>query len=273
MAIIGTFAIIHRGHLDILDKYPNYDIYIIGDELAKKLYEYEIDLRKMPLAKMTNLLNSLNRQVHTLEENNIDYIKQSNQLVLIDDEVTEKFKRLYLTDHPNIIIENGYFYHPVENVYKTEEHQVNLIKNYTDQDIYIMKNAQLLASQSGCFWRQIASIIVKDNQVLYQAYNQMMPNRDECYKIGCIRDNFEPGTKTEVCSAVHSEANIIAQAARDGISLTNASIYVTTFPCPACAKLIALSGIKKCFYNQGWANFDGERIMKAYGVEIIKIDL
>jgi len=48
-------------------------------------------------------------------------------------------------------------------------------------------------------------------------------------------------------------------------------MYVTHFPCPVCAKLIALSGIKKIIYSKGSSVFDGERVMKSRGVEIIKI--
>jgi dCMP deaminase len=274
MIIIGTFTIIHRGYLDILEKYPQADIFILSDDLARDLYKLEIDLRKMPIEKVRSLLSALNRKVEVLNLNNIEEIKNADQIVIISDNVTEELKNRYLTNHPNLIIENGFFYHPQEKVFKKEKVGVNIMKNYTEKDAQTMKEALILAQESGCFWRQVATIITKDNKILYQAYNQMLPNNDECYKIGCIRDNLQPGEKTaELCSAVHSEANCIAQAARDGISLNGASIYVTTFPCPMCAKLIAISGIKKCFYNQGWANFDGERVLQAAGVKLIKIDI
>lgn len=274
MVIIGTFAIIHRGYLEILDKYPQADIFILSDNLANQLYKLEIDLRKMPIDKVKNLFASLNRRVAVLDLNNIEQIKNIDQIILIEDDVTAELKNRYLQDHPNLIIETGFYYHPIEKVAKVKEAGVNVIKNYLEKDEQLMKQALILASESGCFWRQIASLIVKNDKIIYQAFNQMLPNNDECYKIGCIRDNLKPGEKTaELCSAVHSEASCIAQAARDGVSLQAASIYVTTFPCPMCAKLIALSGIKKCFYNQGWANFDGERILKSAGVELIKIDI
>jgi dCMP deaminase len=273
MIIIGTFAIIHRGYLDILDKYKDADIFILSDDLARELYKLEIDLRKMPITKVKQLLESLNRQVNILDKNNLEEIKKTATIVIIDDDVTEELRKKHLTKHPDLIIENGFFYHPADSVYQTET-SINLIKNYSEQDVQFLKQALVLAAESGCFWRQVAAIIVKNKEILYSAYNQMLPNKDECYKIGCIRDNLKPGEKTaELCSALHSEANCIAQAAKDGTSLEDASIYVTTFPCPMCAKLIAQAGIKKCFYNTGWANFDGERIMQAAGVEIIKIDL
>jgi dCMP deaminase len=273
MVIIGSFAVIHRGYLEILDKYQDADIFILSDELAQELYKLEIDLRKMPINKTADLLTSLNRNVNILNKDNIDEVKKAEKIILIEDDTTTELKNKYLAYHPNIIIENGFFYHPHENVFSSQEKNIDLIKNYTEEDTQYMKQAIVLASESGCFWRQVASIIVKDNKVLYQSFNKMLPNNDECYKIGCIRDNIEPGVKTENCSAVHSEASVIAQAAKNGVSLKDASIYVTVFPCPACAKLIAISGLKKCYYNTGWSNFDGQRVMEAAGIEIIKIDL
>jgi len=274
MIIIGNFAILHRGYLDILDKYPSAHVFILSDSLARSLYKLEADLRKMPVTKVQSLLTGLNRPAKILDENNLYEIVTQDQIVLIDDDVTQELKKKYLNNNPGLILENGFFYHPVENVYKAEQSNLNLVRDFTEADTQIMKKALLLASESGCFWRQVASIVVKDGKILYQGYNKMLPNNDECYKIGCIRDNLKPGEKTaELCSVIHSEANCIAQAANDGVSLNGASIYVTVFPCPMCAKLIVISGIKKCFYNTGWANFDGERVMQAAGVELIKIDL
>ena len=136
-----------------------------------------------------------------------------------------------------------------------------------------MKEAYKVANDSGCWWRQVGSLLVKDGKILYKSCNVMLPNKDECYRIGCIRDHIKPGEKMDFCSAIHSEVNIVAMAAKDGQSLKNTNLYVTSFPCPRCAKVIAQSGIKKVFFNQGWSNFDGERVLKGAGVELIKIDI
>jgi len=60
-------------------------------------------------------------------------------------------------------------------------------------------------------------------------------------------------------------------AAKQGISLNGTILYVTHFPCPACAKSIALSGIKKVIYSRGSSVFDGSRVMRSKGVELVKI--
>jgi dCMP deaminase len=60
-------------------------------------------------------------------------------------------------------------------------------------------------------------------------------------------------------------------AARRGISLEGKSMYVTTFPCPACGKLVAFSGIKNIYFKDGYAMLDSEDILKSQGVGIFQV--
>ena len=48
-------------------------------------------------------------------------------------------------------------------------------------------------------------------------------------------------------------------------------IYVTDFPCPPCAKLIAGAGIERVYYRQGYAVLDGADVLQAAGVEIVHV--
>jgi dCMP deaminase len=43
---------------------------------------------------------------------------------------------------------------------------------------------------------------------------------------------------------VHAEANLVAHAARNGIKLEGATIYVTHFPCAQCAALLIQAGVR-----------------------------
>ena len=75
----------------------------------------------------------------------------------------------------------------------------------------------------------------------------------------------------ELSTAMHAEARLIAAAARSGRSTQVAELYVTDFPCPPCAKLIAAGGITRVYYRTGYAVLDGEDVLGAAGVEIVKI--
>ena len=70
---------------------------------------------------------------------------------------------------------------------------------------------------------------------------------------------------------MHAEAAVIAEAAKKGIATQGCDVYATTFPCPTCAKLIAAAGIKKLYYQDGYALLDGENVLKSAGVKIIKV--
>lgn len=53
---------------------------------------------------------------------------------------------------------------------------------------------------------------------------------------------------TEYGRAVHAEMSAILSCSRSGISLHNATLYCSTFPCHNCAKHIIYSGIKRVVY-------------------------
>jgi len=273
MVILGTFSILHKGYLAIINKYPKASIAILDDDLANELYVLETDLRKMPAEQMKSLLASLDRSISIVSKENIADVQTADTIVLINDDITDAFKTKYLAEHPHVIDETGFFYHETKNVFSADDSQVDATKSYTDEDMQFMKMASAETAKSGCFWRQVGSVLVRDGEVVFSSCNQMLPHKDECYRIGCVRDQIKPGEKPEMCSAIHSEAYIIAQAARKGVPLEGTSIYVTVFPCPVCAKIIAASGIKKCFYSGGWSNFDGERVMKSQGIELVKVPL
>jgi dCMP deaminase len=74
----------------------------------------------------------------------------------------------------------------------------------------------------------------------------------------------------ELSTAVHAEARLIAEAARDGVATRGAVMYVTDFPCPPCAKLIAGAGVARLYFRTGYAVLDGEDVLRAAGVEVLQ---
>jgi dCMP deaminase len=98
------------------------------------------------------------------------------------------------------------------------------------------------------------------------------PHRLSAYAAGDPRSNFFKGVGLELSTATHAEARLIAQAARDGVASNGAVMYVTDFPCPPCAKLIAVAGIKRLYFRTGYAVLDGQDVLEAAGVELVRVD-
>lgn len=129
------------------------------------------------------------------------------------------------------------------------------------------------ALKSRCLIVKNACAAVKNKEVLLVAHNRIFPDEEFCEREGCMRKKWGigGGRQLEHCNAVHAEANLIAQAARRGVSLKGAVLYVTTFPCGMCARSIAVSGIKKIVYFDNYVYENGREILEKVGVELVKL--
>ena len=140
-------------------------------------------------------------------------------------------------------------------------------------DKRFMELALLVATWSSCYQpnRQVGAIIVKDKRIITTGYNGASSGISSCKdKNECLRKklNIESGTRAELCYAVHAEQNAIVQAAKLGISVDGATIYVTHQPCSICAKMIINSGIKRIVYKEGYPDDFSMQLFKESGILI-----
>lgn len=142
-------------------------------------------------------------------------------------------------------------------------------------DERFMQMAETVAGWSSCFQenRHIGAVIVKDKRIVATGYNGAPSGIKNCVERGeCLRRvrNIASGTMQEVCYAVHAEQNAIIQAAKLGISLDGAVMFVTHQPCVICTRMILNSGIKKVIYKHGYPDDFALQLFKEANVEIIK---
>ena len=123
-----------------------------------------------------------------------------------------------------------------------------------DNDTYFMSMAELVSSRSTCLRRQVGAVIVKEKRVLSTGYNGAPKGLKHCAEVGCIRqqNNVESGTRHELCRGVHAEQNAVIQAAYFGVSIKDASIYTTNFPCVMCAKILINAGIREVVFRDDY---------------------
>jgi dCMP deaminase len=117
--------------------------------------------------------------------------------------------------------------------------------------------AKLVSTRSTCNSRPTGAVLVKDRQILATGYNGSMPGAPHCSdqvmpdgSPYCHRRALKIADvdKYNFCRASHAEANAIAQAAKHGIAIKGASLYVTLEPCYVCIKLLATAQIERvCF--------------------------
>lgn len=284
--IIGEFPIIHKGYVEFLNQKKteksSFFIGILNDELIKELTTFEPDIRKISLDDIKKIINtylSPERYLVLGKQNFFDVFKKikPDEILILRGEKSEDFCERYLS---NTSFKNIVRFYDIslrwgsDKVYEAKKNVSNVfggreLKTHRS----FLEEARKEAQKSKCWWRQVGAVLTKGNKVIFRSHNTMFPYDDECYKIGCIRDDIPPGKDPEICSAIHAEAKLISEAAKNGVSLSGTTLYVTHFPCPVCAKMIALSGIKKVIYSLGSSVFDGERVMLNKGIKIIKLDL
>lgn len=99
-----------------------------------------------------------------------------------------------------------------------------------------------------------------------------------CKKNGCRRIKLYGDASKEHrlpsdCDALHSEIDAIAAAAKKGMKVEGATIYVTRYPCEACARAIAAAGIKRVVYGRKEDISDYTRqILEAGNVIVEKVE-
>ena len=142
-------------------------------------------------------------------------------------------------------------------------------QDYLSWDEYFMGLSLFSAMRSKDPNTQVGACIVsEDNKILSVGYNGM--------PLGCDDDTMPWDREGEYLDTkypfvAHAELNAILN--RPTVSLKNARIYVSLFPCNECAKAIIQSGIKEVVYWQNkYAGTDGvkasEMMFRAAGVEL-----
>lgn len=116
--------------------------------------------------------------------------------------------------------------------------------NRSSWDEYFMAIAMQVATRATCDRKHVGSVIVRDRQILSTGYNGSIRGLDHCDDVGHLMDHGH------CVRTVHAEANAITQAARNGVRLEGADIYVTASPCFDCFKLIASAGIQRIAFGE-----------------------
>jgi len=140
-------------------------------------------------------------------------------------------------------------------------------------DDYFMQMAHLAATRSTCIRRAVGAIIVKEKRVLTTGYNGAPKGMRHCEEVGCLREQMKvpSGQRHELCRGVHAEQNAIVQAAYFGVSIKDASMYITMSPCSVCAKMIVNAGISSVIYESGYPDELALEVLSEGKVQVRKL--
>jgi len=133
---------------------------------------------------------------------------------------------------------------------------------------YFMNIAKEIASRSTCDRKHVGSVLVRDKTILSTGYNGSIRGMPHCDEVGHMMEN------DHCVATIHAESNAVLQAAKNGVMIDRAELYITASPCWPCFKMLANAGIKKIYYGEFYRDDRTFDVAKKLGVELthIKVD-
>lgn len=133
-----------------------------------------------------------------------------------------------------------------------------------------MKLANEVATRTTCLRRAVGCVVVKDRRILSTGYNGVPSGLSHCSVTGCLRQQLgvPSGQRHEICRGLHAEQNAIIQAAKYGINIDGATIYVNTQPCVVCAKMLINAGITEIVYQNPYPDELAMNMLEESGIRL-----
>jgi dCMP deaminase len=130
-------------------------------------------------------------------------------------------------------------------------------------DEYFMNIATEVATRATCDRKHVGAVIVRDKSILATGYNGSVRGLGHCDDEGHLMEDGH------CVRTVHAEANAIVQAARNGMRIDGASIYVTASPCWGCFRLIANAGIVRIVFGEFYRDQKIFDVSQKLGIELV----
>ena len=272
---LAYMPVYHRGWVDFFARYPLVrDLVLLSAADLRSLAPTHKDIHGLSAPEMKVFLAAANRfeRVGVMNKKLLaQWQKNPNlELIIPKDETVQAWVRQNLPLQKNVIESDIFLRWTRENSLAVL--QIKTRKKASLQQV--MLDLQLAIAQgekSSDWWRRVGCVLCLHNGEKIITHNTHLPEAQTPYINGDVRAQFHKGDHFELTTAIHAEAKAIAQAAKNGWSTQDATLMVTDFPCPVCAKLIAQAGIKKVYFQKGYAMLDGETILRAFDVELVQL--
>lgn len=132
-------------------------------------------------------------------------------------------------------------------------------------DEYFMAIATQVATRATCDRKHVGAVIVRDRTILSTGYNGSIRGLSHCDEVGHM---MEAG---HCVRTIHAEANAIIQAAKNGVAIEGADIYITASPCWQCFKMIANAGVQRIIFGEFYRDERIYDVSKTLGIELMQL--
>lgn len=277
---IAYIPVLHKGYVDFLHTLEDMHVeklFLIGEELLGAHEELDYlhrkdSLRAVPLDLLQNAISAITTlSVEVLTTERIELIRDARVTIVTPQEDIGSFiLKTYFND---VAVETVSIFlrWNRENVEANKEPDTpsSSMNAFQEKITALMKDE---ADKSFDWWRQVGAALVQDGQIVCVTHNEHLPEAQSPNIDGDVRSLFKKGINIHYSTAAHAEVIALGGAAKAGIKTEGAELYVTDFPCPYCARLIASAGIATVYFIKGYAVLEGDTFLKQSGVQVVKLE-
>ena len=279
---VAYIPVLHKGYFDFLSELTEQgvqELYLIGDAILEAHEELDYinrkdRLRAVPLETVKKALSATTSlTVLELTPECIEEIQNKDvEIVTPREDIGEVVVGAYFEDkkleYKNVFVRRNN--HMLRDEKMPDTHEVVSMDEFTTK---LWADVLKEADKSADWYRQVGAALVKDGEVIYVTHNEHMPEEQQPNIEGDARTLFKRGIRLDYSTAAHAEVVAIGAAAKHGIVTDGAELYMTDFPCPYCARLIAKAGIKKVYFLRGYAVLEGDEFLKGENVEVVRVQV
>jgi dCMP deaminase len=279
--VLLYLPVIHAGHEAFFARHADAaQILVLGAGFRDEFRSLAKDIRALPPQRSAQLLRTAvpGIPVRVVEPEDLPAAVTADTLVLPDEEVTRALAGRYQLGPGRSLVFDRTFLR-WDRAWSQSGRPADFAAAATAGQLpeRITGRAAELADRSSDWWRQVGAIAWRpgpgpEPEIAGAAWNRHGPTEYAPYIDGDPRDGFSRGVRADLSTALHAEAAVVAEAARAGTALDGAELYVTTFPCPACARLIAAAGFRRCYFTGQYSVLEGDAVLRAAGVELVWVD-
>jgi dCMP deaminase len=272
--VVCYVPVLHAGYRKFFEKHRDAETcFVLDESVLAGFDEIRKDVRRLDPEDARRAIDSwfVFEQTRGLSVEGLRKLWISTpQVVMPNDQMSRQLAATFLVG-VDVTFDEVFLRYDKKKVEEGSAVSPDIVVSHAEADIAFLRQAQDEAAKSSDWWRHVGAVLKCDDGAVYRGYNHHLPNEYQPYFDGDTRMFFKGGHSLELSTAVHAEKDVMAAAIYDRRRLRGASLYVTTFPCPPCAKDIALFGIRELYFSEGYAVLDGERVLRDAGVKIVLV--
>lgn len=260
--------VLHAGYQALLDRHPDAEVLVLGSSFAQDFPVLRKEIRALAPERAAAYLAATGRSVRVVER---DTLVLDADTVVVPDEQLFRSLLARVPHAGRVVVERTFLRWDRPSSLDPQPVGDTPTIALASLDSAVVGLLRAEAGRSSDWWRQVGAVAARDGAILYSAHNEHQPTEYSPYLDGDPRNEFSRGVRIEASTALHAEAAVVGRAARDGVALAGADLYVSTFPCPGCARLVAAAGFARCYFVDPYAVLHGDEVLRAAGVALIRV--